>query len=179
MTPTKSFPEIDNFVRLFVPQGVKATMHKWDKHIVDMFTQGYCYNFAKIVQIAFRHKYKCTIVGRGVFNEASNFKELVTDIADMNFTHFMCHVEHPDKPNRQCVYDIYGAWPVDDNKDYQPLILRERRQKERFMEDIAGLPLEEFVRRYPLEDHEGWKLTWFLSNRESEHVRKEMLKYKF
>lgn len=60
---TEPFQDVYEYIKLFTPVGWKADHLKWSDTVRKMFTEGYCFNFAKALKITFEHKYNCRIVG--------------------------------------------------------------------------------------------------------------------
>ena len=71
---TEPFQDVYEYIKLFTPVGWKADHLKWSDTVRKMFTEGYCFNFAKALKTTFEHKYNCRIVGTGRFR-ANNGRE--------------------------------------------------------------------------------------------------------
>lgn len=172
----KSFPDVDNYVRLFTPSGKKSRNNKWSVNVVDMFTHGYCYNFAKALWMAFRYKYKCTVVGCGnlLVGQASliNRQAIVRAINSYDFNHYMCLIESRKKPNHKCLYDIYGAWDINEDKDKKVLLLDTPKAKLKFKDDMANMSDEEFMATYPHENCWAWRVIYCLSNTDQQKAER-------
>ena len=41
------FRDVHEYIKLFTPVGWKSDHHKWSDTVRKMFTEGYCFNFAK------------------------------------------------------------------------------------------------------------------------------------
>ena len=171
-----SLPDVDYYVKLFTPNGDIASACGWTYQIEQMFSGGYCLNFAEALWMTFHVKYKCTIIGHcPIYLGERNPKQVVA-LNNLAFRHYSCYIESRKRPNYCADYDIYGAWPLDGDKDLQLLKIDTPELKAQFKIDFTTLTDEEFAEKYPLNDKQGYNLAYFLSNTEKQRIRSEWTK---
>ena len=166
----KHLDDVCNFIKLFNLSGKLADINHWNETIVNAFTKGYCYNFAKALEIAFHEKYNCTIVGVGTISimdyQMYNLTEIKQMISDLVFSHYVCQIEH--KQDTSSVYncDILGMWPLDEPSDYKVIHIKTPEDKQKLL-DVIDHP-DKLLEAYPTCGCYGWRFMWYFTSSEQE-----------
>ena len=166
--------DVSKFIKLFSLNGKLAKTNHWDEIIINMFTKGYCYNFAKALQISFHQKYDCTIVGIATMSiidyQMCDRTILKEALSQLEFEHYVCQIEHKQDPT--CVYncDILGVWPLDEPSDYRVIHIKTPEAKQMLL-DMIDKP-EQFLKNYSNEGCYGWRFMWYFSNSEQSKLER-------
>lgn len=165
--------EIIDFIGLFVPPDLRRKQsRKWANNVLDMFTQGYCYEFAKALKITFGRKYNGRILGTGnmglytIHTEKEWRKlslDIIRNIKTADFLHFMFYAHN------RGVYDIYGRYDFD-CFETRPLKLFSKKKKEEFITDLKILSLQGFKEKYLMNRFDDVKIIWMCTNEDLKKV---------
>jgi hypothetical protein len=174
------FDEVEDYIKLFQPKGWKADRLGWSDTIIDMFTQGYCFNFAKALKTTFDNKYKCTIIGTGIipYNAYSkNWRrtkyQILKAIFNLDFNHFVVQMEDPEQPNTLVGVDITGIWLLNE-PEYRIVRCDSDLAKGTLIDDLTYGTKRQFLEKYPLGGCETWKVLWSLTDADIRFVTHRM-----
>ena len=183
------FKDVHEYIKLFTPVGWKADYLKWSDTVIKMFTEGYCFNFAKALKMTFDHKYKCAIVGTGRFEtlcNPNNVWKLTSNgvrkaILCCEFNHYIVVMEDPDHPGTKQGFDICGVYSINSN-DYDDTCIwcRTFDEKAELLDRLNCTDYDaeqQFARYYNLSELEGdrsYKVFWYLTDYDVDHYSKVM-----
>ena len=173
MVKTKTKDEIVNFINLFVPSdNRKKLSRQWLNNVTCMFTNGYCYEFAKALRITFGHKYITRIIGTGNIGLYDIHTEeqwrtiseyILADIELARFLHFMFYARGKG------FYDIYGKNKLETDKT-RAIYLFSRKQKNEFLSDLKLLSLEAFKEKYLVNHFNDLKVVWMCTDKDLKQI---------
>ena len=188
---TEPFQDVYEYIKLFTPVGWKADHFKWSDTVRKMFTEGYCFNFAKALKTTFEHKYNCRIVGTGRFevlqypnNVWKQTSKVVKEAIYRNaFNHFIVVMEDPGHPGIKRGFDICGDYSILDS-DYDDICIwcRTFDEKVDFLERLecedhdAEQKLAEYYNKAEIEEDSSCKLFWYLTEPDIEEYTLVMKK---
>ena len=186
---TEPFQDVYEYIKLFTPVGWKADHYKWDDTVRKMFTEGYCFNFAKALKLTFDHRYKCTIVGTGRFESLCNLNNVwkLTSsgvrkaILRCEFNHYIVVMEDPDHPGTKQGFDICGVYSIN-SSDYEDICIwcRTFDEKAELLDRLACTDYDaehQFARYYnlsELEEDSSYKVFWYLTDHDVDHYSRVM-----
>ena len=186
---TEPFQDVYAYIKLFTPVGWKSDHYKWDDTVRKMFTEGYCFNFAKALKMAFDHKYNCRIVGTGRFDVAKVPNSAWTTTARLvrrsiirdEFNHYIVVMEDSDYPGIKCGFDICGDYSLLES-DYDDICIwcETIKEKGEFLERLectdhdAEQKLAEYYNKSAINENTSCKVFWYLTDQDIKHVSEVM-----
>ena len=170
--------KIIKFIRLFVPSdNRRKESADWANSVIEMFTRGYCYEFAKALKITFGKEYHGRIIGISnmglykIHNEKRWIKwkqYILEDINDLDFHHFMFYISNDE------VYDIRGKFRLE-AFERRVLCLFSKSSKHKFLSDLKELSLQEFKIKYLGDIYDDLKIIWMCTERDLKKIDHDLI----